>query len=58
MATTTPSENRLKKMSRSSKIPPVYLPDCSFPVYRLMDFIYSDGQMYTNPNIMLNIVVR
>jgi len=59
MATTTPSENWFKRMSRSSKIPPVYIfLIVVFLFTGLMDLIYSDGQMYTNPNIMLNIIVR
>ena len=59
MATTSPSENWFRKLSRSSKIPPVYLfLIIVFMFTGILDQIYSDGQMFTNPNIMMNIVVR
>ena len=59
MATTSPSDNWFKKMSRSTKIPPVYLfLIIVFLFTGVLDQIYSDGQLLTNPSIMLNIIVR
>ncbi len=59
MTTTSPSENWFKRMSRSTKIPPVYFfLIIVFLFTGILDQIYSDGQIFTNPIIMLNIIVR
>ncbi len=59
MTTTTFSESRFTKLLRSIRIPPVYL----FLVLiflggGVLDQIFSDGQVFTNQAIQLNILVR
>ena len=59
MATTTVSDNFFKRMLRSTHIPPVYFfLIVVFLFTGVLDQIYSDGQLLTNPSIMLNIIVR
>jgi len=59
MTTTTASENWFKRMTKSNKVPPVYFfLVVIFLVTGILDQILSDGQMFTNPAIMLNIIVR
>jgi len=59
MTTITVSENRFKQFLRTIHIPPVFL----FLVFifllgGILDQIFSDGQIFKNPPILLNIVVR
>lgn len=59
MATPTISDNWFKRVTRSVHIPPVYFfLIIVFLFTGILDQIYADGQMFTNPSIMLNIVVR
>jgi ribose transport system permease protein len=59
MTTSISSENRFKRMLKSNKIPPVYFFLIVIFIFTgILDQIYADGQMFTNPAIMLNIVVR
>jgi ribose transport system permease protein len=59
MATTTLAENRMVRAFRSVRIPPVYaFLIVVFLVGGLLDQIYADGQIFKNPAIMLNIIVR
>jgi ribose transport system permease protein len=59
MTTTTASENWFKRMTKSNKVPPVYFfLVVIFLVTGILDQVLSDGQMFTNPAIMLNIIVR
>lgn len=59
MATTTVSGNGFRRTLRSIHIPPVYF----FLILillggGLLDLFFADGQIFKNPAIMLNIVVR
>lgn len=59
MTTTTISANRVKRIFRRIHIPPVYL----FLVIiflggGLLDFFLADGQIFGNPKILMNILVR
>lgn len=59
MATTTVPRNRLKQFLGSIRIPPVYI--FLVVIYLLggtLDQLLSDGQIFTNPSIGLNIIVR
>jgi len=59
MTTTTASESWLKRITKSNRIPPVYFfLILIFLVTGIIDQITADGQMFTNPAIMLNIIVR
>jgi ribose transport system permease protein len=59
MTTVTAPENWIKRTTRSIHIPPVFLfLIVIFLVSGLLDQIFSDGQIFSNPAIMLNIVVR
>jgi len=59
MATNTDYFGRLKKGVRSIRIPPVYIfLIVVFLVSGVLDQIFSDGQIFTNPKILLNIIVR
>lgn len=59
MTTTTIPENRLGRALRSVRIPPVYVfLIVVFLVGGLLDQFYADGQIFKNPAIMLNIIVR
>jgi ribose transport system permease protein len=59
MATTTASESWFKRTTRSTKIPPVYFfLIVIFLISGLWDQLFSDGQILSNPAIMLNIIVR
>lgn len=59
MTTTTIPENRLSRVLRSVRIPPVFLfLIIVFLVGGTLDQILADGQIFTNPAIMLNIIVR
>lgn len=59
MTTHIPSGNVLKRISSSVRIPPVFF----FLIFvflftGILDQIKADGQIFTNPSIMLNIIVR
>jgi ribose transport system permease protein len=59
MTASTATGSGLTRTVRSIRIPPVYL----FLVViflggGILDQLFSDGQIFTNPNILLNIVVR
>jgi ribose transport system permease protein len=59
MTTTTVSGNRFKRFFSSIHIPPVYL----FLVViflggGILDQVFADGQIFKNPAILLNIIVR
>jgi ribose transport system permease protein len=59
MTTATASDNSFKKLTRSIRIPPVYLfLIVIFLLGGILDQVLSDGQILTNPAIMLNIIVR
>jgi len=59
MATNTDYFGSLKKGLRSIRIPPVYIfLIVVFLVSGILDQIFSDGQIFTNPKILLNIIVR
>jgi ribose transport system permease protein len=61
MATTTAtaSGSSLSRILRSIRIPPVYIfLIVIFVIGGALDQIFSDGQIFTNPNILLNIIVR
>lgn len=59
MTSITGTESWFKRTTRSIQIPPVYLfLLIIFLVSGILDQIYSDGQIFTNPAIMLNIIVR
>mgnify|MGYP001047132172 CR=1 FL=1 len=59
MTTATLSESRFARIVRSIHIPPVYFfLIVIFLVSGLLDQVLSDGQLLTNPAIMLNIIVR
>ena len=59
MTTATGSASWFRRTTRSIHIPPVYFfLIVIFLVSGLLDQILSDGQILTNPAIMLNIIVR
>lgn len=59
MTTTTLPGIRIKRAIRSVHIPPVYLfLIIIFLLGGLLDQIWSDGQIFKNPAILLNIIVR
>ena len=59
MTTTTASDSWFKRTTRSIHIPPVYLfLIVIFLLGGILDQLLSDGQILTNPAIMLNIIVR
>ena len=59
MTTVTASENGFRKIIRSIHIPPVYFfLIIIFFAGGLLDMVLADGQIFKNPAIMLNIVVR
>ena len=59
MTTYSASENWFKEFPGSSNIPPVFFfLILIFLFTGILDQIYADGQIFTNPSIMLNIIVR
>lgn len=59
MTTITTTDSKLKRLARSVRIPPVYVfLVVVFLVGGILDQILSDGQIFTNPLILLNIIVR
>jgi ribose transport system permease protein len=59
MTTAAASGNGFRRFIRSIHIPPVYyILILIFLVGGLLDQIFADGQIFKNPAIMLNIVVR
>lgn len=59
MTTHSISDNIFKRFTRSVRIPPVYFfLIIVFVVTGIFDQIKADGQLFTNPSIMLNIIVR
>lgn len=59
MTAITATDNKLKRLVRSVKIPPVFFFLVAvFLIGGTLDLILSDGQIFTNPQILLNIIVR
>jgi ribose transport system permease protein len=59
MTTTTVPESRISRGLRSFRIPPVYIfLVIVFLIGGVLDRLFSDGQIFTNRAIMLNIIVR
>ncbi len=59
MTTTTIPENRVFRSLRYFRIPPVYIfLIIVFLIGGTLDQLFADGQIFKNPAIMLNIVVR
>src|SRR4030066_804323 len=59
MTTIPASDSWFKRTTRSLHIPPVYIfLVITFLVSGLLDQFYSDGQIFSNPAIMMNIIVR
>jgi ribose transport system permease protein len=59
MTTATASGNDFRRMLRSIHIPPVfYFLILVFLAGGLLDRFFADGQIFSNPAIMLNIIVR
>lgn len=59
MTTIPASENSFKRMFRFANIPPVYyFLIIVFLLSGILDRMFADGQMFSNPLIMLNIIVR
>lgn len=59
MTTIPATESWFKRTARSIHIPPVfYFLIIIFLISGVLDQLYSDGQILSNPAIMLNIVVR
>jgi ribose transport system permease protein len=59
MATVSTTDTKFKRFMRSFRIPPVfYFLIIVFMVGGILDQILSDGQIFTNHLILLNIVVR
>ena len=59
MTTLSVPENRFYRVLRSVRIPPVYIfLIVVFLVGGLLDRFFSDGQLFTNRAIVLNIIVR
>lgn len=59
MATTTVPENRLKQILNRIHIPPVYIfLVVIFLLGGTLDRVFADGQIFTNPSIAVNIIVR
>ncbi len=59
MTAVTASRNGFSKVLRSIRIPPVYyFLILIFLAGGLLDQVFADGQIFTNPAIMLNIIVR
>jgi hypothetical protein len=58
MTTTTFPDNRLYRVLRSVRIPPVYIfLIIVVLVGGLLDQLFADGQIFTNRAIMVNIIV-
>ncbi len=59
MTTATATGNSFRRVLRSIHIPPVYFfLILVFLIGGLLDQVFADGQIFTNPAIMLNIIVR
>jgi ribose transport system permease protein len=59
MTSITGSDSWFRRTTRSINVPPVYLfLIIIFLISGLLDQVLSDGQIFTNPAIMLNIIVR
>ncbi len=59
MATITVSQNKWKQALGRLRIPPVYIfLVITFAVGGLLDQIFADGQIFTNPSIFMNMIVR
>jgi ribose transport system permease protein len=59
MTAVTASRSGFSKVLRSIRIPPVYyFLILIFLAGGLLDQVFADGQIFTNPAIMLNIIVR
>ena len=59
MTTLTASESSFKRFFRSINIPPVfYFLILVFLLSGILDQYFADGQIFSNPLIMLNIIVR
>lgn len=59
MKSSSITNNSLKRLFYSVRIPPVYIfLVVIFLVGGLLDLIFSDGQIFTNQGILINIIVR
>src|SRR5512141_1228945 len=59
MTTLSVPENRFQRVLRSVRIPPVYIfLIIVFLAGGLLDQFFADGQIFKNPAIMVNIIVR
>lgn len=59
MATTSLPQTRIRRVLGAIHIPPVYIfLVVIFLIGGLLDQIFSDGQIFTNPSILVNIIVR
>jgi ribose transport system permease protein len=59
MTTISATESKFRRLTRSVRIPPVYFfLIIIFLIGGTLDQILADGQIFTNPQILLNIVVR
>jgi ribose transport system permease protein len=59
MTTLTVSENKWKQAFGRLRVPPVYIfLVVVFVVGGVLDQIFSDGQIFTNPSIFMNMIVR
>jgi ribose transport system permease protein len=59
MTTATISGNRIKRLLTTTRIPPVYIFLVVIFVFGgLLDKFFSDGQIFTNQAILINIIVR
>ena len=59
MTTATFSGNRIKRFLASTRIPPVYIFLVVIFVFGgILDKFFSDGQIFTNQAILINIIVR
>ena len=59
MASITGTDTWFKRTTRTVNIPPVYIfLILVFLISGVLDQILSDGQIFTNPAIMLNIIAR
>jgi ribose transport system permease protein len=59
MTTATFTGNRFKQFFRTLRIPPVYLFLVIIFIFGgILDTVFSDGQVFSNPAIQVNIIVR
>lgn len=59
MTTASITDNRVTRLLRSIRIPPVYLFLVVIYLFGgIMDSVFSDGQIFSNPAISINTIVR